>query len=309
MKSEIVVIGGNSKFIQLYDINGFDPFSNIPFFLKPIRIIWLKYNFGGFSMWVNKKLFKLDDICNTIILFDCTNLLWFTNKIEKLYPTKKLIVFFWNPIFLYNDQVITQISNNWEKWTFDYADSIKYKLKYAGQFFFDKAIDNLKHETEIKYDLFFIGINKGRFKILRPLNNLLTNKYSLQTNFLFVSKYLCWVSHKYSKPISYDKVIEKINQSKAIFEYNQKGQSGLTLRCLEAIWLNKKLVTNNQVLRRYDFYNPQNIFIINDRSWDELVDFLNTPLIEYDNEIKQRYSFTKWLNRIIFNTPLKEDWE
>jgi 1,5-rhamnosyltransferase len=55
--------------------------------------------------------------------------------------------------------------------------------------------------------------------------------------------------------------IERALRSKVIVEVNPPGQAGITLRTLEAAFLNRKLLTNNPFVRHLDFYDANNIFI------------------------------------------------
>ena len=77
-------------------------------------------------------------------------------------------------------------------------------------------------------------------------------------------------------------------------EIVQPGQGGLTIRTLEALFYNKKLITNNESITEYDFYNADNIFIYKEQDCniDALKSFLkkNNVIIEQNiliNEILQ----------------------
>lgn len=61
---------------------------------------------------------------------------------------------------------------------------------------------------------------------------------------------------------------------------------------MEAMFYNKKLITNNIHIKEYDFYIPRNIFILQERNISELKDFLDLPIIEIAQEIKNKYRFS-----------------
>ena len=93
-----------------------------------------------------------------------------------------------------------------------------------------------------------------------------------------------------------DLIAENIKQSRAILDIVQSGQSGITLRPMEAMFYNKKLITNNIYIKEYDFYNPRNIFILQERNINELNEFLELPMIEINQDIKNKYKFSGgWL--------------
>lgn len=50
-------------------------------------------------------------------------------------------------------------------------------------------------------------------------------------------------------------------KSKAVIDSPQSGQRGLTMRTLEVLGSNHKLITTNGDIVNYDFYDPANIFV------------------------------------------------
>jgi 1,5-rhamnosyltransferase len=91
--------------------------------------------------------------------------------------------------------------------------------------------------------------------------------------------------------IPYIDYIERALRAKVIVEANLPGQSGITLRTLEAAFLNKKLLTNNLFVRQLDFYDPNNIFILGQDDPDKLDCFLHSNTVPID------------LNRLLPHTP------
>lgn len=231
----------------------------------------------------------------TILLFDGDNNKFLTEKIASLYLNQRLIFFFWNPVK--NEKKVIEIHPSFEVWTSDYWDAMKYGLHYGGQFIFDKEFrhpykDNL-------YDLYFVGINKGRFDKLFRLKEILAHEYNLNLFFRFVDPIRRFFSKKYSPRIPYSQVIDESKKTKALLEYNQEGQQGLTLRAIEAIFLQKKLVTYNKDIVNYRFYNPQNIIVIDNDNLLGIGDFFLSPIIPYSRDTQEYYSFFSWLKRIL----------
>ena len=68
----------------------------------------------------------------------------------------------------------------------------------------------------------------------------------------------------------------------------------------ESIFYDKKLITNNKSLKDYDFYHPNNIFIL-DNNYDKIKEFLAKPFIKIDNEIKEKYDYKNWICRFFDN--------
>ena len=97
--------------------------------------------------------------------------------------------------------------------------------------------------------------------------------------------------------MSYDKYLELLSESNCILDYNEKGQSGLTLRPMEALFLEKKLITNNKDIKNYDFYNPSNIFILGENNIEDIKEFINKPYEKVEQKIIDYYDFEQWLSR------------
>lgn len=74
--------------------------------------------------------------------------------------------------------------------------------------------------------------------------------------------------HSVQIPLS--EVNENLQNSKVLLDINRIGQSGLTFGVFESINLEKKLITTTADIKKYDFYNPNNILIIDDQNPDIL---------------------------------------
>ena len=90
-----------------------------------------------------------------------------------------------------------------------------------------------------------------------------------------------------------------------ILELTKKNQAGLTLRALEALFYEKKLITDNENIKEYDFYNSNNIFILkqdeelNAKKKKELEDFLRKDFKIVSKEVKKQYTIENWLEKLI----------
>ena len=66
---------------------------------------------------------------------------------------------------------------------------------------------------------------------------------------------------------------------------------------MEALFLERKLITNNTDIKNYDFYNHDNIFILGEDNINEIKEFINKPYKKIDQDIIDYYDFDQWLNR------------
>src|SRR5690606_39098696 len=64
------------------------------------------------------------------------------------------------------------------------------------------------------------------------------------------------------KGIPFSEIFKYSENSKIVIDIAHANQKGLSMRPFEALGLKRKLITNNTDIKNYDFYNPNNIFII-----------------------------------------------
>lgn len=96
--------------------------------------------------------------------------------------------------------------------------------------------------------------------------------------------------------IPYDTVKKRVLESRAILEVNQQGQKGYTLRALEALFLEKKLITTNKSIINEDFYSPNNIFVVGIDDWEKLSIIIKSPYDKKVNRFKNEYDVNQWFS-------------
>jgi hypothetical protein len=100
--------------------------------------------------------------------------------------------------------------------------------------------------------------------------------------------------------ISYEEVIIEDISSKAILDINNNDEYGMTMRELEALFLKKKLITNNTAIKDRDYYHKNNVFIIDYTvmsPFEGLKDFFTIPFAPIDDIIIKSYSVESWFQR------------
>ncbi|MDR7208986.1 hypothetical protein [Flavobacterium piscis] len=101
------------------------------------------------------------------------------------------------------------------------------------------------------------------------------------------------------KPISAKTNFQNILNSKVTLDIAHPFQSGLTMRTIELIGAQRKIVTTNEDILNYDFYNPNNILIINRGNPVLEKSFFESEYTPIPNEIISKYSIENWLRRMI----------
>ncbi len=78
------------------------------------------------------------------------------------------------------------------------------------------------------------------------------------------------------------------------------GHNGLSFRIFEAMVFSKKLITTNHAVLKYDFYDPNNIFVWSAKSdIEDLKIFLNAPLNPISDLLKRKYGFENWIKYVL----------
>jgi len=90
-------------------------------------------------------------------------------------------------------------------------------------------------------------------------------------------------------------------KSKAALDMQSPTQTGLTMRTIEVFGAKRKLITTNQQIRKYDFFNENNIMLI-DLNFKEInLAFFETPFQEIPKEIYEKYSLNYWIDEVFAN--------
>ena len=85
------------------------------------------------------------------------------------------------------------------------------------------------------------------------------------------------------------------SQAKYILDIQRSAQNGLTIRTIESMAYGIKLITTNNDVKKYVFYHPQNILII-DRLNVVIPDlFINSDCERIDDKISSKYSLESWV--------------
>lgn len=171
--------------------------------------------------------------------------------------------------------------------TFDFAESQRCNIRFYNQFYVP-IFYSKENQERLCYDFIFLGRVKSRKmqveKIIDAINKVSTKNFIKCIGNTDV-------------PIPYMRYIEMVKTSKCIVEVNIDGQTGLSLRSMEALFYDKKLITNNNLIKSYDFYRPENIFLIGEDK--NLEEFMRVPHKKIPNNIKERYTLESWIERII----------
>lgn len=240
-------------------------------------------------------------------------------KLRKDNPSVRCVLFLYDKIdvackvdsfFKYYDGV----------YSFDKGDCEKYNLNFLPIYWVPA-----KQTEEIKYDIFGFGTynlhKPDRTKLFRDLKKMARkNEYRdfiklyhpvASSKQLLFKNFLCMlIKREYYLPfhdILSDLVIGKsqspdefrasIMQSKAIIDTQAPYQDGMTARFMWALGLGKKIITTNEAIKQYPFYNSNQFFVLNNNVKD-IPYFLSKEysVSEENQRIIDGYRIDNWIN-------------
>lgn len=268
-----------------------NPFNSNKFLARNVRKISQKMNIKIPTSFYNRSVLNYT---NDIIVFDaCITkdyLRWLKENSKS-----RIIFWYWNPVKRSLD--INDIPKGIEVWTYSSEDSKKYGLKYNTQFYFDECV--LKKTCTLK-DIYFVGCDKGRLKNLLLIQDMLQKEgFSVEFHITPTRWYMTWSNNIYKRPISYDEVLQNINCCKAVLDIYVDPHVGYSLRVMESIFFEKKLITNNKNIVKEDFYEKSNIFLLKEdfSNLGDIIDFMKLPYKKMDNRVREKLTYKNWKNR------------
>lgn len=169
--------------------------------------------------------------------------------------------------------------------------------------FFVKEYTKVKELTSKKHDCIFIGtLHSNRHKIISFLEKSLKAQGVSIYSYLYIPSLLVYIKDFIFKfpyvnikkvhfnPISLGETIGVLDYSKAILDINYTSQKSLSTRAYEAMAARRKYITTNSEVRNYDFYNPQNIAIIDLKDPKLPKGFINSPFAPIPEDFLKKYS-------------------
>jgi hypothetical protein len=265
------------------------------FLLKAIFKKNLKHIYYGKE--INRRLAQLGEIQDAILTIkgdwiDPAQILEF-----KKY-TKKSIAYFNDNIYRC-PKILKVIPNFDEVYSFEKEDCLKYNLKFITNWIYQGENQGTPNSS-FDYDVFNISSKDNRFKTISKVADVLKaqniksriiiydkkNK-NKNPNIEFISKYM-----------QITEVNDYIKRSKLLLDIQRKEQNGLTFRVFESIGLQKKLITTNRNIVDYDFYNPNNILVIDEENIQIDPHFFKIPYEPIPESIYNNYTLDTFLKKV-----------
>ena len=181
--------------------------------------------------------------------------------------------------------------------------------------FYTKEYEKIGEENNknFLYDFSFVGTaHPKKYKFIKMMSEQLREIYPKQFIYFFFPSRIVFFYRKicnkelkkahYNEfhyvPLKSNEMQEVYRSSRCILDAAQEGQIGLTIRVLEALGARKKIITTNEDIINYDFYNPENIYIYKGKI-DMTDPFFKEEYHELDSAIYEKYTLRNWLREIL----------
>lgn len=231
--------------------------------------------------------------------------------LRKYHPKAMFLSYFWDSTL--NSRNIVRVYDLFDKsFSFDKNDCEKYGMQFLPLFYIDDY-SKVNRPLEYMYKTLFIGtLHSDRYRtVKRIIESQCLANYNNFTWFYLSSKLLLYKmkltdkSLRISNPkdvvykkLSLTDILSLFEKSEIIIDIQHPNQTGLTMRTFEALGARRKLITTNLDIEHYDFYNPNNILVIDRMNVNVPMDFISSQYVDIDQNIYDSYSLSSWLRKI-----------
>ena len=226
------------------------------------------------------------------------------------YPMAKFVLYMWDSID--NRRGVVENLSLFDRiFSFDPLSARSYGMRLRPLFFSPGFECTTRNDCDL--DLSFVGTaHSDRYAVVNQLNRSLPSELRaywylyLQAPWVYQAYKLTNPGMRHARreefkftPLSKSVVQSVFFKSRAIVDIEHPLQRGLTMRTFETFGSHKKLITTNSNVCEYDFFNANNICII-DRTAPRLPDgFLDSPFSPAAPELYRRYSIVGWVDEVM----------
>jgi hypothetical protein len=232
------------------------------------------------------------------------------SELRRTMPGTKFVLYMWDSIEN-RQSVVDNLDLFDARFSFDPNAVERFGMQLRPLFFvpgFERAPDD-----KAEFDISFVGTaHTDRYQVVASVERNLPPSIR---RYWYLYLQAAWVFTAYKltnpalrgaskgefhfDPLTKAAVQDIFFRSRAILDIEHPRQSGLTMRTFETIGASKKLVTTNARIQNYDFFDPQNICVIDRADSRVPADFLESPYRPVAPALYAKYSIAGWLDEIL----------
>lgn len=234
-------------------------------------------------------------------------------KIRTKNPSAKYILYLWDSL--------ARIKGVAEKfcffnriYSFDRIDCLTNEELIFNPLFFRDEYNNTATNEVLLNDVYHLGwYHSDRLKLIKKLSSFCEKNF-LRSRLLLFTGYFSYLFQRLSggelksnrkylifKALSTEENRKNILHSKAVLDISHPKQSGLTIRTIELLGMNRKIITTNQDITNYDFFCSENVLLIDREAPVFEIFFFSTNYKPIPSEIKEKYNISNWLKRMLID--------
>lgn len=236
---------------------------------------------------------------DTVFVFGGSAPLWLLTELKKRISSKYVLYLSAdNSSYGFNSSYFSLFDK-----VFSYSrnDSLNNGFIYRPWFFSDELF--VKKDV----DICFIGsVHDDRYQYL----SFLKKEKGLKTSFYIYIDRLGYIKIRkkwkdlkdsiHFTGLAYKDYITLLAKSRCTLDVPEKGQINITTRPIEALGTKTKIISTSRSIRDYDFYDENNILIIDDlEELNNISNWLNKPYVEVDENIVNTYRISKWAQDVL----------
>ncbi len=189
--------------------------------------------------------------------------------------------------------------NDFDKiYTFEEFDFKNKKYSFISNFITTTSNYNSDYST----DVFMIANKDSRWNKIQSIVKYFeknTISYNIQIKIPKIQPLFSYHKIKtFHKNKDIEKVYKEMEKARVILDVNSDIQNGLSFRIFEALGYNKKIITTNSEITKYDFYNSNNICVIDPENIQIPQSFFSTEYEKIPNHIYNKYTLEHWCKEL-----------
>ena len=223
--------------------------------------------------------------------------------------TKKMVAYHWDGLDRF-PQIYDYLKYFKRFFVFDSKDLKKTELALLPTTNFAFDYDSNIQIKAPEYDVFFIG--SFLHQRMHKIEYFIKKATSLNQKVNFIIHYSEKIDSKkfplkeikYTDThLTYQENIKHLKNATIVIDFLNETHHGLSFRTFEAMYYGKKLITNNPLIKEYEFYHPNNIFVWDGENLEGYEAFSKIPFSPIAPKLIEKYSFKNWINYILDIKP------